>query len=269
MFGVPDGIIFIILVAVKVPFNTSSKREEPGKGKDKQPGPGAYIDIGNPVNSSVMKGFLKFASDRVIMEAQGIISGPFGSTEKRFKGTYPNEKVLSPGPGDYPKEEEKKDDLEKIYERIAKPGANSKSSMFSSKTDRFRATVNGDPFIQVVGKIENQYKFQPEFKVQSFSNEYQPMKQASPYYSWVNGTKVSFNSTAPRWKTHRIVCVKSPGPGQYSIPREMMGRRCHCKNKAASLVHLKLVYLSVLIIMIIICFLGLYSHIPVVYLIKY
>jgi len=142
------------------------------------------------------------------MEAQGVVFGPFGSTEKRFRKTY--DKDPTPGPGEYPKDENNKDDLERIYERIAKPRANSKSSMFSSKTDRFRATFTGDPFIQVIGKKEDMKMYNTGY-----------VSKPTPYYNWVNTSKVSFNSTAPRWRTHRIVRVKSPGPGEYFIEGEM------------------------------------------------
>lgn len=209
-------------MAVKVPFNTSTKREEVNKDKEQQPGPGAYIDISNPVNSSVMKGILKFASDRIIMEAQGIVFGPFGSTEKRFRGAYQDNKYSTPGPGHYPKDENNKDELERIYERIAKPRLNAKSSMFSSRTDRFRATFSGDPFIQVIGKED---PFELQIKKAMYQSRYQ--KQPTAHYSWVNTSKVSFNSTAPRWKTHRIVRIKSPGPGEYCATGEMAGR---CRN---------------------------------------
>eukprot|EP00826_Nyctotherus_ovalis_P005367 TRINITY_DN1120_c0_g3_i2.p1 TRINITY_DN1120_c0_g3~~TRINITY_DN1120_c0_g3_i2.p1 ORF type:complete len:306 (-),score=50.64 TRINITY_DN1120_c0_g3_i2:112-1029(-) len=209
--------VLAIVVAVKVPFNTSAKREKTEK-RSEQPGPGAYIDISNPINSSVMKGILKFASDRVMMEAQGIMFGPFGSTEKRFKGTYQSEKDATPGPGEYPRDENSKDDLEKIYERIAKPRANSKSSMFSSKTDRFRATFSGDPFVQAVGK-ENELLEQAR-RAMCHTGYAKP----TPHYSWVNTAKASFNSTAPRWKTHRIVRVKSPGPGEYCVAGEMAAK---------------------------------------------
>lgn len=44
-----------------------------------QPGPGAYIDISNPLHSSVCKPLLKFSSDRSFVEAHGIKTGAFGS----------------------------------------------------------------------------------------------------------------------------------------------------------------------------------------------
>lgn len=45
------------------------------------PGPGSYIDINNPHNSSVSKPLLKFSSDRSFAEAHGIKLGAFGSNK--------------------------------------------------------------------------------------------------------------------------------------------------------------------------------------------
>lgn len=62
------------------------------------PGPGTYIDINNPQNSSVSKPLLKFSSDRTFAEAHGIKLGAFGSNAKRFdKGIIQESNV--PGPG--------------------------------------------------------------------------------------------------------------------------------------------------------------------------
>jgi hypothetical protein len=67
--------------AVHVPFGTSEAREcnKGLKVKNPVPGPGSYIDINNPQNSSVSKPLLKFSSDRTFAEAHGIKLGAFGS----------------------------------------------------------------------------------------------------------------------------------------------------------------------------------------------
>lgn len=66
--------------AVKVPFGSSNERECNKKvSKSQMPGPGAYIDINNPQNSSISKPLLKFQNDRTFAEAHGIKLGPFGS----------------------------------------------------------------------------------------------------------------------------------------------------------------------------------------------
>ena len=64
------------------------------------PGPGTYIDINNPLFSSVSKPLLKFSSDRTFAEAHGIKLGAFGTNSKRFdKGVF--EGKHGPGPGYY------------------------------------------------------------------------------------------------------------------------------------------------------------------------
>jgi hypothetical protein len=87
------------IVVVSAPFNSTEERM-PG-GKSQTPGPGQYIDIENPIHSSVTKGILKFATDRGIMEAQGIASATFGSSQTRFKHGMFHSKE-GPGPGIFP-----------------------------------------------------------------------------------------------------------------------------------------------------------------------
>jgi hypothetical protein len=168
-----------------------------------------------------MKGMLKFASDRVITEAQGVVSGSFGSTEKRFRGTYYTNST--PGPGQYPKDERDKDDLDRIYEQIAKSINTSKSSMFSSKTNRFNASFNGDPFVYQVGESKHSKRPLPRTM---YSNK---KRGAVGYYAWVQ--KTSFNSTTPRWKERRIVPIKSPGPGDYFVEAEFSNKGVRATSK--------------------------------------
>ncbi|CDW74304.1 UNKNOWN [Stylonychia lemnae] len=47
-------------------------------------GPGVYIDINNPINSSLNKTLLKFQSDRNYQETYGVEKKPFGSSTSRF-----------------------------------------------------------------------------------------------------------------------------------------------------------------------------------------
>ncbi len=87
---------------VHVPFGSSEERGCLKKPVIKQPvpGPGQYIDINNPLFSSVSKPLLKFSSDRTFAEAHGIKLGAFGSNTKRFeKGVF--EGKHGPGPGHY------------------------------------------------------------------------------------------------------------------------------------------------------------------------
>jgi hypothetical protein len=88
---------------VHVPFGSSEERSCMKKGSQVKhivPGPGTYIDINNPLFSSVSKPLLKFSSDRTFAEAHGIKLGAFGTNSKRFeKGEF--EGKIGPGPGHY------------------------------------------------------------------------------------------------------------------------------------------------------------------------
>ena len=86
---------------VKVPFNISDQRDciRPLM-KSNMPGPGAYIDINNPHNSSVAKPMLKYQNDRAFSEAHDIKLAPFGGNEARFRKSEFEGKE-GPGPGDY------------------------------------------------------------------------------------------------------------------------------------------------------------------------
>lgn len=87
---------------VHVPFGSSEERGCMKKTVVKQPvpGPGSYIDINNPLFSSVSKPLLKFSSDRTFAEAHGIKLGAFGTNSKRFeKGVF--EGKVGPAPGQY------------------------------------------------------------------------------------------------------------------------------------------------------------------------
>jgi hypothetical protein len=210
----------MFVVAVKVPFNSSTGRQSQAQAPAKEnqlPGPGAYIDVNNPIHSSVTKGILKFATDRGIMEAQGLACEPFGSTETRFKAGYFRTKD-GPGPGDYAGDEAKKDDLERVYEKIAKPRSSSQSSMFSSKTNRFQGGSIAHPLILVVEGSQRASRGRPNRAIYEQCPGEPWVKQTrSAYYAWCNAAKLGFNSTAPRWHSTRQLSVKSPGPGSYSF----------------------------------------------------
>jgi hypothetical protein len=66
---------------VHVPFGSSNEREVNKKFKTTGPGPGTYIDINNPNNSSICKSLNKSKDDRALVESQGIKIGAFGSTQ--------------------------------------------------------------------------------------------------------------------------------------------------------------------------------------------
>jgi hypothetical protein len=86
---------------VHVPFGSSNEREVNKKFKTFGPGPGTYIDINNPNNSSICKSLNKIKEDRTLAESQGIKIGAFGSTQARFDKNAWNGPKEGPGPGAY------------------------------------------------------------------------------------------------------------------------------------------------------------------------
>lgn len=86
-----------------VPFNTSDERGCNKKMKSVAPGPGTYIDINNPNNSSICKSLNKIKEDRTLAESQGVKLGAFGTTCGRFTKSWMDPKE-GPGPGFYEEE---------------------------------------------------------------------------------------------------------------------------------------------------------------------
>lgn len=85
-----------------IPFGSNEERGCNKKApKINNPGPGSYIDINNPHNSSVLKPLLKFSSDRKFAEVYGIQMGAFGSNKKRFTKDGLFTVPEGPGPGQY------------------------------------------------------------------------------------------------------------------------------------------------------------------------
>jgi hypothetical protein len=84
---------------VTVPFGASEDRDCLKNSKAPNPGPGTYIDINNPNNSSICKSLNKIQEERTLAESQGVKLGAFGSTTGRTTfWTAPKE---GPGPGTY------------------------------------------------------------------------------------------------------------------------------------------------------------------------
>lgn len=54
---------------VHVPFGKSDERECNKKIRNANPGPGTYIDINNPINSSICKSLNKIKEDRSLAES--------------------------------------------------------------------------------------------------------------------------------------------------------------------------------------------------------
>ena len=74
--------------SVSVAFNQTAERECNKKIKHPIPGPGTYIDINNPNNSSICKSLNKIKEDRTLAESQGVKLGVFGSTTAKFDKSW-------------------------------------------------------------------------------------------------------------------------------------------------------------------------------------
>jgi len=86
---------------VQVAFNQQEERSCNKTYKSTNPGPGAYIDINNPNNSSICKSLAKIREDRTLAESQGVKLGVFGSNTARQKDSWINVRNENPGPGSY------------------------------------------------------------------------------------------------------------------------------------------------------------------------
>ena len=84
---------------VQVAFNQQEERDCNKGIKAPNPGPGAYIDINNPNNSSICKSLAKIREDRTLAESQGVKLGVFGSNTIRDKDSWLNVVNENPGPG--------------------------------------------------------------------------------------------------------------------------------------------------------------------------
>lgn len=158
---------------VHVPFGSSEERGCMKKTVVKQPvpGPGAYIDINNPLFSSVSKPLLKFSSDRTFAEAHGIKLGAFGTNSKRFdKGVFEGKPGPAPGQYDYVIDKTIEGEYKKVEKSKAAPintvvpqastappqsaGASERphtqSVFFKSTTERFENVDMQNPTIRIL-----------------------------------------------------------------------------------------------------------------------
>ena len=211
------------MVAQCVPFNTTEKRSfsELAESKNPKIGPGSYIDVNNPIYSSVSKNLLKYAVDRGIMMSHGLELKPFGIGDKRFERSYFLPKD-GPGPA--------------YYEQTMAEGMmqlNLNNIGFLTTTERFSDKRNN----MTKGKIMRSSLMMEE-KINNLKNnktsnyfytQNLPKQTRSPYYNIFHGNRIAFDSTQPRFNDAREMTMKNPGPGQYSINyvKELMrhGRR--------------------------------------------
>lgn len=82
-------------------FNQQEERDCNKAVKSLNPGPGAYIDINDPNNSSICKSLAKIREDRTLAESQGVKLGAFGTNTTRQKDSWLVVKNENPGPGSY------------------------------------------------------------------------------------------------------------------------------------------------------------------------
>ena len=85
---------------VHVPFGSMDPRDCNKLRSTKVPGPGTYIDINNPNNSSICKSLNKIKEDRTLAESQGVKLGVFGSTTSKTSNSWLKPKD-GPDPGQY------------------------------------------------------------------------------------------------------------------------------------------------------------------------
>ena len=196
--------------SLKVPFGISDERDCNKKDKPSNPGPGTYIDVNNPIYSSVTRGILKFATDRGIMQAQGLASGPFGSTSERFnRGVF--EPKSGPGPAHYSevKTERETEETGLVYEKYLKPKSNSQSCMFRSQTNRFTKVDPNLSSIHIVGGRKqgtdsiNYDNLRPKWIKKSVDTQY------------IKPGKFGFNSSGTKSQSTENAHNANPGPGYY------------------------------------------------------
>ena len=152
----------------------------------------AYINS----NKTVEKKSYNLMKLKMFVEGKKKASGPFCSKEERFSNIYYKDEESKPGPGEYLNKNE-----------INDPINCKKSSMFSSKTDRFDDMLGGNQFIHVVGNKNTQ----------TLPNEFYEINELPPQS--VNLPGVGFNSNVPRWKDDDS---KAPGPGEYLGPSDLI-----------------------------------------------
>ena len=151
--------------AVHAAFNSSDERAVNKRTKAPNPGPGSYIDINNPVNSSLkLQASTWNKEDRSQQEEQGIRLGPFGSNTHRFQKSWLDPKD-GPDPGTYnsalvkvEKEGKRKYDLAiegksttstRAFTAAEKERSKA-NSIFMSTTDRFNHLEKGHPLVRIL-----------------------------------------------------------------------------------------------------------------------
>ena len=201
--------------------------------KAPNPGPGAYIDINNPNNSSICKSLAKIREDRTLAESQGVKLGVFGSNTSRLKDSWLNVRNQNPGPGTY---DTNTHVTKPTIDLTVKGTGTSKSqgrmettlaqervmsnAIFRSTTDRFNISYSAkNPGIRILrsnagkrGKIvaqsdQGKHVYDKE-AILGVENQVTCLKDTAEWrerrtrasdYESVAGKRVGFDATSPRF----------------------------------------------------------------------
>jgi len=243
-----------------VPFGSSNEREVNKKFKTFGPGPGTYIDINNPNNSSICKSLNKIKEDRTLAESQGIKIGAFGSTQARFDKNAWNGPKEGPGPGAYDTSSLitaptldltiKGENASQVETALTNEHKKA-NSVFVSTTNRFQHCYSSaNPHIRILnsrggpkkkiiaqseaGKaiydkqaifgVENQITYLSDNRLMWTTHQARAQDAEQ-----VLGRKVGFDATSPRFHYNNVFYQHSykreiPGPGVYQVPLEHENR---------------------------------------------
>ena len=223
-----------------VPFGSMDPRDCNKMRGSKVPGPGTYIDINNPNNSSICKSLNKIKEDRTLAESQGVKLGIFGSTVPKTSNSWLKPKE-GPDPGQYLNlssySTKPSFDLISKHKRAAlstgrmdttlnaeraKP-----NSIFESKLNRFDCsysaknpgirilTSKGGTRKKIVGQSNEGKHIYEKDAVFGIENQVTCMKDNELYeikthqqragdYESVAGKKVGFDATSPRFNYNQV-----------------------------------------------------------------
>ena len=248
-----------------VPFNCSDERHCNKKSKTVAPGPGTYIDINNPNNSSICKSLNKIKEDRSLAESQGVKLGAFGTTCGRFDKSWIDPKD-GPGPGFYEKAAEHSEQPTAMSDNMSAKGrtlGRSKTlstaeyekrmpnSTFRSTTDRFNLVYSSQaPNVRILKQknskgvtkmvmrdpdhkgleIDSKMVIGVENKVTYLDNEKSwTAQQRARDLEVMGGKRVGFEATSPRFNINQAffgTSLKVDQPGPGQYPIGAFTQKC-------------------------------------------
>ena len=150
------------------------------------------------------------------MEAHGISSGPFGTTQKRFQDGYFSPRQ-GPGPATYKTIIPEQQDPTLLNSR---PRTFGSRIGFRTSTARFGQAAHTNPHVNLLGE-------QNEPKGQFYEGEEQWVKQTRALDAdMFNRNKIGFDTTSPRFNHHVVkdyIEKQLPGPATYKPSSEVVG----------------------------------------------